>query len=355
MELTLGEIASQLGARLDGDPAIRITNAGTLRESEAGYLTLAESAKHLDALLSSKAEAAIVSLDFPACDVPVIRVESPLECFANIVRHFRRMMAPPPVGIHEQAVVHETAMIDESATISAGVVIGEDVVVGANTVVLQNVVILDGSTIGSRTTIFPNVVLYENTIVGDRCIIHAGAVLGAYGFGYESDATGHTLNVQYGCVVLEDSVEIGANAAIDRGTFGVTRIGAGTKIDNLVQIAHNVQVGKHNILCAQTAIAGSATTGGFVVMGGQVGIKDHLDIPDNVQLAAQAGVMGQLEPNQVYVGTPSVPFRQGMIEIASVQRLPKLLKQVKKLQRQLDELTEMAADEDDSSSQQDAA
>lgn len=356
MELTLGEIASQLGAMLDGDPAIRITNAGTLRESEAGYLTLAESAKHLDALLSSKAEAAIVSLDFPACDVPVIRVESPLECFGNIVRHFRRMMAPPPVGINEHAVVHETAMIDESATISAGVVIGEDVVVGADTVVLQNVVILDGSTIGSRTTIFPNVVLYENTIVGDRCIIHAGAVLGAYGFGYESDATGHTLNVQYGCVVLEDSVEIGANAAIDRGTFGVTRIGAGTKIDNLVQIAHNVQVGKHNILCAQTAIAGSATTGGFVVMGGQVGIKDHLDIPDNVQLAAQAGVMGQLEPNQVYVGTPSVPFRQGMIEIASVQRLPKLLKQVKKLQRQLDELTaEMAADEDDSSTQQDAA
>jgi len=356
MELTLGEIASQLGATLDGDPAIRITNAGTLRESEAGYLTLAESAKHFDALLESKAAAAVVSLDFPKCDLPVVRVESPLDCFGKIVRHFRRMMVPPPIGISEHAIVHETALIAESATISAGVVIGEDVVVGANTVVLQNVVILDGSTVGSGTTIFPNVVLYENTIVGDGCIIHAGAVLGAYGFGYESDATGHTLSGQYGCVVLEDGVEIGANAAIDRGTFGVTRIGAGTKIDNLVQIAHNVQVGKHNILCAQTAIAGSATTGGFVVMGGQVGIKDHLDIPDNVQLAAQSGVMGQLEPNQVYVGTPSVPFRQGMIEIASVQRLPKLLRQVKDLQRQLDDLTAaMAADEDDPSSQQDAA
>ncbi|MBT5125194.1 MAG: UDP-3-O-(3-hydroxymyristoyl)glucosamine N-acyltransferase [Planctomycetaceae bacterium] len=356
MELTLGEIASQLGAMLDGDPAIRITNAGTLRESEAGYLTLADSAKYLDALLESKAAAAVVSLDFPECDLAVIRVESPLECFGNIVRHFRRMMAPPSSGISQHAIVHETAMIDESATISAGVVIGEDVVVGANTVVLQNVVILDGSTIGSRTTIFPNVVLYENTIVGDRCIIHAGAVLGAYGFGYESDATGHALSVQYGCVVLEDGVEIGANAAIDRGTFGVTRIGAGTKIDNLVQIAHNVQVGKHNILCAQTAIAGSATTGSFVVMGGQVGIKDHLDIPDNVQLAAQAGVMGQLEPNQVYVGTPCVPFRQGMIEIASLQRLPQLLKQVKKLQRELAELSaKIAAEGDDSPSQQDAA
>ena len=168
MELTLGEIASQLGATLDGNPAIRIINTGTLREAEEGYLTLAESGKHLEALLVSKAEAAIVSLDFPECDLPVIRVESPLECFGNVVRHFRRMMAPPPVGIDEHAIVHETATIDESATIMAGVVIGEDVVVGANTVVRQNVVILDGSTIGSRTTIFPNVVLYENTIVGDR-------------------------------------------------------------------------------------------------------------------------------------------------------------------------------------------
>ena len=176
-------------------------------------------------------------------------------------------MAPPSVGISEDAIVHETAVIDESATISAGVVIGKDVVVGANTFVLHNVVILDGSTIGSATTIFPNVVLYENTIIGDRCIIHAGAVLGAYGFGYESDATGHTLSVQYGCVVLEDGVEVGANTTIDRGTFGVTRIGVGTKLDNLVQIAHNVQVGAHNIICAHTAIAGSATTGSFVVMG----------------------------------------------------------------------------------------
>ena len=356
MELTLGEIASQLGAMLDGDPAIRITNAGTLRESEAGYLTIAESAKYLDALLSSTAEAAIVSLDFPECDLPVIRVDSPLECFGTIVRNFRRMMAPPSVGISEDAIVHETAVIDESATISAGVVIGKDVVVGANTFVLHNVVILDGSTIGSATTIFPNVVLYENTIIGDRCIIHAGAVLGAYGFGYESDATGHTLSVQYGCVVLEDGVEVGANTTIDRGTFGVTRIGVGTKIDNLVQIAHNVQVGAHNIICGHTAIAGSATTGSFVVMGGQVGIKDHIDIPDNVQLGAQSGVMGQLEPNKAYVGTPSVPIRQGMIEMVSVQRLPKLMQQVKTLQRQLDELSsKMIVDEDDPSSQQDAA
>ena len=216
--------------------------------------------------------------------------------------------------------------------------------------------IRDSSTIGSATTIFPNVVLYENTIIGDRCIIHAGAVLGAYGFGYESDATGHTLSVQYGCVVLEDGVEVGANTTIDRGTFGVTRIGVGTKLDNLVQIAHNVQVGAHNIICAHTAIAGSATTGSFVVMGGQVGIKDHIDIPDNVQLGAQSGVMGQLEPNKAYVGTPSVPIRQGMIEMVSVQRLPKLMQQVKTLQRQLDELSsKMIVDEDDPSSQQDAA
>ena len=355
MTMTLGEVASLVGGTLDGDPSILISDAGTLRESKEGFITLAESVEFLAHLQASQASAAIVSLDFPTVALPVIRVESPLQQFGELVRCFRRMMKPPKVGVDSRAIVDPSACIHETASISAGCVIGEDVVIAAGVVVLPNAVIMDGTTIGERSVIFPNVVLYENTQVGRGCIVHAGAVLGSYGFGYESSSVRHELSVQYGYVVLEDEVEVGANTTIDRGTFGVTRVGQGTKIDNLVQIGHNCLVGEHNLLCAHTGIAGSVVTGQFVVMGGQVGVKDHVEIASHVQLAGRSGAMRSLDSPGVYSGTPGVPLAKAMKELVAVSRLPELLKQVKKLQRQVDQLSDAATDDDDPTSQQDAA
>jgi UDP-3-O-[3-hydroxymyristoyl] glucosamine N-acyltransferase len=179
-------------------------------------------------------------------------------------------------------------------------------------------------------------VLYESTVVGDRCIIHAGAVIGAYGFGYVSSPQGHVLGEQLGHVEIGDDVEIGACATIDRGTWGATRIGNGTKMDNQVQIGHNCQIGPHNLLCSQVGIAGSCRTGSFVVMAGQVGIADHINISDHSVLCAKAGVMEDLEGGQTWLGAPAKPIREQMQIFATLPRLPEIRRELRNLARQVE-------------------
>jgi UDP-3-O-[3-hydroxymyristoyl] glucosamine N-acyltransferase len=186
-------------------------------------------------------------------------------------------------------------------------------------------------------TLFPNVVLYEHTIVGNRVTIHAGAVIGAYGFGYQLSEGRHERSPQLGFVAIDDDVEIGANATIDRGTYGPTVIGEGTKIDNLVMIAHNCRIGRHNLICSQVGIAGSCTTGDYVVMAGQVGLRDHVEIGDRVALGAKAGVMHSIAEG-AWVGIPATPEREQMVKLAAVTRLPEMRKEFRALQRQVAEL-----------------
>jgi UDP-3-O-[3-hydroxymyristoyl] glucosamine N-acyltransferase len=200
--------------------------------------------------------------------------------------------------------------------------------------------------------------LYEDTIVGDRCIIHAGAVIGAYGFGYLTEHGRHRLSAQLGHVEMESDVEIGACTTIDRGTYGPTAIGAGTKIDNLVQIAHNCRIGRHNLLCSHVGIAGSCTTGDYVVMAGQAGSRDHINIGDRVTVGAQAGIMHDIDDGETQVGSPATPVRQQMVMQAALSRLPEMRKELKALQHQVERLerrVESLFDEPDSNSKREAA
>ena len=190
-----------------------------------------------------------------------------------------------------------------------------------------------GSQIGQDVTIFPNAVLYENTIVGPRCVIHANAVLGAYGFGYGFADGRHVLSAQLGNVVLEADVEIGAGSTIDRGTYGPTTIGEGTKIDDLVMVAHNCRIGRHNMLCSQVGIAGSTTTGDYVVMAGQVGVRDHVHIGNRAVLGAMAGVTNDVPEGARMIGIPATPERDQKIKQAAFSKLPEMRRQLKKLQR----------------------
>jgi UDP-3-O-[3-hydroxymyristoyl] glucosamine N-acyltransferase len=188
--------------------------------------------------------------------------------------------------------------------------------------------------LGAGVVIFPNAVLYENTQVGNRCIIHANAVLGAYGFGYETHQGRHRLSAQLGHVVIGDDVEIGAGATIDRGTYGATTVAEGTKIDNLVMIAHNCRIGRHNLLCSQVGIAGSTRTGDYVVMAGQVGVKDHITIGDGAMLGAKAGIKDDVPAGARVVGIPGTPEREQAILQAALRKLPEMRKQLKSLQQQ---------------------
>ena len=217
--------------------------------------------------------------------------------------------------------------------------IGEDVVIGDRVTIHSGVKIQAGCRIDDDVTIYPNAVLYEDTVVGARCIIHAGAVLGADGFGYDSSTGVHKLSSQLGNVVLEADVEIGANSTVDRGTYGPTLVGEGTKVDNLVQIAHNCRIGRHNMLCAQVGIAGSTTTGDYVVMAGQVGVKDHVHIGTGAILGAMAGVIGDIPAQSQYVGVPATPAREQVVKQAALVKLPEMRKQMKRLEKTVEKLT----------------
>ena len=192
--------------------------------------------------------------------------------------------------------------------------------------------------LGERVTVFPGSVLYENTIVGDRVIVHANVVLGAYGFGYELVDGHHELSPQLGHVEIGDDVEIGAGSTIDRGTYGATRIGEGTKLDNLVMIGHNCQIGRHNLLCAQVGIAGSSDTGDYVVMGGQVGVRDHIQLGDGVMVGAQSGVSESIDQAGRYLGAPAIPLRKEIQALCSRQKLPEMRKQLARLEKQVKKL-----------------
>jgi UDP-3-O-[3-hydroxymyristoyl] glucosamine N-acyltransferase len=210
--------------------------------------------------------------------------------------------------------------------------------------------IMPDCVIGTGVTLYPNVVLYENTKIGDRVIIHAGAIIGGFGFGYRQVDGRHQLSAQLGNVEIAADVEIGAGTTIDRGTYGPTVIGEGTKIDNLVMIAHNCRIGRHNLICSQVGIAGSSTTGDYVVMAGQVGVRDHVHIGDRAVLCSKAGVSNDVRAGEEMLGIPAAPLRQAKLQMAAVSKLPEMRRQFRIMQRQLEELRgEIDAAESDGS------
>lgn len=336
---TLTEIATWVDGKIVGDGSLIVDNALPLQDANANSITLVDSAKHIAKLECAVAQAAIVPLNFPASCKTLLQVANPHAAFEAIIRRVRPLVASNIVGVHPNAFVHESAIIGRGTVVEAGACISANVVVGSNCTIHSGVNVMTGSCIGDDCTLLPGVVLYPGTKVADRVLIHAAAVLGAYGFGYRLVDGRHQRTAQLGWVEVESDVEIGAGTTIDCGTFGATRIGMGTKIDNQVQIGHNCHIGRHNLICAHVGIAGSCVTGDYVVMAGQVGVKDHTRIADRVVIGAQAGVMNDLSQGEIVVGSPALPVKQTMQQVAAVARLPEMRKQLRALIREVENLS----------------
>lgn len=333
MTFTLEELAKLVGGTLSGDGDILLSGADTIRDARPGDITLADKPELAKRLSESSAAAVVVPPEVQPEGLSFITVENVHAAFAQIVSQFRPQPEHRPCGISPQAFVAVTAKIGDDVEIHPGATVADDVEIGDRSVIHSGARVMAGCKIGQDTTIFPNAVLYENTVVGDRAIIHAGAVIGAYGFGYQTIEGRHRLSAQLGNVEICDEVEIGACSTIDRGTYGSTVIGEGTKIDNQVMIGHNCRLGKHNFLASQAGVAGSCSTGDYVVMAGQVGLADHIHIGDRTTLGAKAGVMNDIPADSVYVGIPATPAREQMVKQAAFAKLPEMRKQLKALER----------------------
>jgi UDP-3-O-[3-hydroxymyristoyl] glucosamine N-acyltransferase len=337
MSMYLGEIASLVGGSLHGDAALTITGAAILRDAHEGDITLADR-QYLNQLADSTASAVLVPPNMTPSGKPFVVVDDVHASFAKIIERFRPSTFNRTAGVSAAAYVSDSARLAVHVTVHPGATIGDDVEVGEGTVIHPGVRILDGSRIGRDVTLFPNVVIYDRCVIGNRVTIHGGAVIGAYGFGYQFRQGRHERSAQLGYVEIGDDVEIGANTTIDRGTYGATVIGEGTKIDNQVMVAHNCRLGRHNLICSLVGIAGSCTTGDYVVMAGQVGLRDHITIGDRVILGAKSGVMHSITEPGTWVGIPATPEREQMVKQASLSKLPDMRKEFKVLQRQVEEL-----------------
>lgn len=328
---------------------IRCDGAAPPTEAKTGDVTMVDGIKHVNVLRTSLASvvitperltAQLLEMERPAWQIVVA---DPHAAFSTIILHFRPPLDEnvPGTGIHSSAKIHATAQISPAASIGAGVRIGPGCRVHAG------VSVAAGCRIGANCVLHPNVTLYSYCRLGDRVTLHAGTVIGANGFGYKQVAGKHVPTAQLGYVQIDNDVEVGAAVTIDRGTYGATLIGEGTKIDNQVMIAHNCRIGRHNLLCSQVGIAGSCTTGDYVILAGQVGLKDHIHLADGTIVAAQAGVMDDLAAG-VYLGSPARPQREQMQIFAVQRKLPELRRDVKTLQKQVVALAEQLAPEEGS-------
>jgi UDP-3-O-[3-hydroxymyristoyl] glucosamine N-acyltransferase len=330
---TVREVAEWVQGEVVGNGDLPIRNARPLSDApQFEDITVVVGEKYLSQLHNSKAAAAVVDHSVPVNGKTLVRVKDPLMAFVTIVRRLHVKPTTSPAGIHPTAIVHPTAVLGDGVVIGPYVTVGEQTVIGHRVQLQKNVAIGNHCTIGDDCSFFPNVVIYDGCVVGNRVAIHANSVIGADGFGYRMLQGKHAKIPQVGHVEIGDDVEIGANSSIDRATFGVTRIGFGTKIDNHVQIGHNVQIGKHNIICAQVGIAGSVVSGDYVVMAGQVGIADHLTIGDRAVLGAQSGVTSNVEKDARMFGTPSTPaieYMRGMVSLGRISEIRKEIKEIK--------------------------
>lgn len=336
--LTVKELAGLLGCPYEGNGETKIRGVASLEKAKEGDLVFLAERKYRPLLEATHASCAIIPEEESYSRIPVIRAKNPHFAFIRAVEIFFKPLRPGP-GIHPSAWVSPSAKIGNNVSIGAFCYIGDEVEIGDRTIIYPLVSIYPGVKIGEDTIIHSHVSLREGVRIGNRVTIHNGAVIGSDGFGYLQDENGQAVKIpQTGTVVIEDDVEIGASSTIDRASLGETIIGRGTKIDNLVQIAHGVEIGEDSLLAAQTGIAGSSRIGKRVIMGGQVGIADHIKVGDNVRIGAQAGVMQDIPDGVTVSGTPHMEVKEWLKAMASLRRLAELTKEVKRLESRLNEL-----------------
>jgi UDP-3-O-[3-hydroxymyristoyl] glucosamine N-acyltransferase len=338
MAKTLGELAALLGGELRGPPDLVIRGLAPVDQATPEDITFIAHPRLARLGETSRAGAVIVSPQWAALDKPLIVVEHPYLAYARVAALFARPR-PGWTGVSDQAYLGADVTLGREAAIAPLVFVGDGVTLGDRVTLMPGCYVGPETVIGDDTFLAPQVTIMERCRVGARVLIHSGAVIGADGFGFIPTPEGQMKIPQLGTVVIEDDVEIGANVTIDRGALGETRIGRGVKIDNLVQVAHNVELGEHTVIAAQAGIAGSTKIGKWVGLGGQVGVKGHIIVGDRTQVGGQGGITNSVPPDQVLMGTPAWPLKETHQIWASWRNLPELLRRVRKMERQLAELT----------------
>lgn len=343
--MKLSTLAEILGAQLSGAGEIEITGAAGIREAGEGQITFIAGQQYLKEVEQSHAAAVLAPMDTPQMRQPVLRVKNPKLAFARVLELFY-VRPYAPSGVSDKAAIGQDASIGKDCSIHAFAVIADRVKIGNRVTIHSGSYIGEDSTVDDDTVVHANVSIGHRISVGKRVIIHSGTVIGSDGFGFVTDGGRHHKIPQVGGVIVEDDVEIGANCSIDRATLGNTLIKKGTKLDNLVQVAHNVTIGEHCLIAGQAGIAGSSTLGNYVVLGGQAGVADHIKVGDQVMAGGGSAITKEVEPGQVIAGYNAMPIRDWLKVQVILPRLPELKRLLTDLQKQVQVLKEKISSEE---------
>lgn len=340
MEFSARQIADFIQGKVEGDENATVHTFAKIEEGTPGAISFLSNPKYTHYIYTTESSIVLVNEDLELnqpVKATLIRVKNAYECVAKLLQLYQSAQ-PKKKGIHPQAFVSPTAKVGNDCYIGAFAYIGDNVQIGDNTQIYPHTVVEDGVNMGNGCLIYPNVTIYKDCRIGNNVTIHAGSVIGADGFGFAPNTEGYDKIPQIGIVILEDDVEIGANTCVDRSTMGATIVHKGVKLDNLVQIAHNVEVGENTVMSAQTGVAGSTKIGKWCMFGGQVGLAGHITIGDKTFLGAQSGVPSSLKGNETLIGTPPTNPQAYFKSIALTRKLPDIYKQLNELQKQVDEL-----------------
>lgn len=340
MEFTAKQIADFIGGKVEGDINATVNTFAKIEEGTKGAISFLSNPKYIHYIYDTQSSIVLINNDVELerpVSTTLIRVDNAYECVAKLLQLYDAAR-PKKQGIDSLAFISPKATIGENVYIGAFAYIGDNAVIGNGTMVYPHATIGDNVKIGERCKIYPNVVIYEGCKLGNEVTIHSGSVIGADGFGFAPNTEGYAKIPQIGIVTIEDNVEIGANTCIDRSTMGSTIIRKGVKLDNLIQVAHNVEIGENTVMSAQVGIAGSTKIGSWCMFGGQVGLAGHITVGDKTFLGAQSGVPGNIKGDQTLIGTPPMEPKAYFKSQAIFRKLPDMYKQINELQKQLDEL-----------------
>ena len=340
MKFTAKQISDFLQGRVEGDETVEVNTFAKIEEGKEGSISFLSNPKYTHYIYDTASSIVLVDESLTLEKQPkatLIRVKNAYECIAKLLQ-FYDSMKPRKTGIDPQAFVASSAKIGKDCYVGAFAYIGDDVELGDGCQVYPHAVIYDHAKLGSQCLVYPHVRIYHGCILGSRVIVHSGAVIGADGFGFVPNADGYDKIPQIGIVTIEDDVEIGANTCIDRSTMGSTYVRRGVKLDNLIQLAHNVEVGANTVMAAQAGVAGSSKVGEWCMFGGQVGVAGHVSIADKTQIGAQAGIAHSIRPGSApLIGSPAFEAREYFKSYAVFRKLPELYAQINELQKQLEE------------------
>lgn len=340
MEFTAKQIAEFVNGTVEGNPEERVSSFAKIEEGRPGAISFLSNPKYTHYLYDTLSSVVLVNKDLQleqAVKATLIRVDNAYDCVAHLMQMYESMK-PRKQGIHPQACIADSAKLADDCYVGAFAYIGENVTIGKGTQVYPHAVVEDNAVIGEDCILYPNVSIYHDCRIGNRVTLHSGAVIGADGFGFAPNEQGYDKIPQIGIVVIEDDVEIGANACIDRSTMGCTLVRKGTKIDNLVQIAHNVEVGENTVMSAQVGIAGSTKVGSWCMFGGQAGFAGHITVGDRSFVGAQCGVNSSLKGNESVIGSPAMEPKSFFRSSVIFKKLPDMYRQLSELQKEVETL-----------------